>query len=104
MFTVKVRHADGDEELFTAERIRVRRKGDHFADGIYLDHEDLEPGDTVGMAGDPEGPPVTLEAPATAGQHVILFGSDATEAAKKRKGGQVWVMNAHGATVASYTL
>lgn len=93
MFTVKHRCAEtGAEYLYSAERIEVIRKGDHFEDGIYLDREPVEPPT-------PENPQPTQTA-----KHIILLAGYQTEGAKARIGGKVWVMNESGATVAQYDL
>jgi len=93
MFTVKVQHANGLEELYSAERIHVIHPSHNCSNaasnwdkaGIYLD-------------------PETFDEEGIAAREIILFGGDQTDAAKARKGGRVFVMNAQGATVAMYYL
>jgi hypothetical protein len=83
MFTIKVRDADGTTRLYSANKIVVKRDGDRFTDGIYLD-----PHDEIGL----DGKRIYI-----GGEEVILFSTDAS-------GGKVWVMNAQGATVDQYDL
>jgi hypothetical protein len=109
MFTVKVHESlalGGNEYLYSAERIEVvypglvKAAGDAqgasniYEAGIYLDPEHYpKPGEEE-----------NYEGPKRFSQHVILFGHDATRSGTERKGGKVWVMNEHGATVATYDL
>jgi hypothetical protein len=98
MFTVKVQHADGREELHSAKAILNIPACNGPADanwdkaGLYLDPDPLpSPGRNINdcMMG---------------AREIILFGGDHTAEAQARKGGKVWVMNAQGATVATYDL
>ena len=111
MFTVKVQHANGVEELYSASTIRVvgpTIPSETQSDKLIKPRR-LEPGETLafhftdGIYLDPENTPA-LEGGGHCSSTVILFGSDHTDAAKARKGGRVWVMNENGATVASYFL
>ncbi len=89
MFTVKHRDLEGTERLHTAETLEVICIGDRFMDGIFLDPEILRPGED------------RLRCYA----HVIRFTTPEEQAS--RKAGpepKVWVMNAHGSTVATYDL
>lgn len=100
MFTVKVQHADGVEELHTANGILIVPRqqkpggGENWDKaGIYLDPEPalLNPGESINDA-------------IRSAREIILFSGDETAASAARKGGRVWVMNAQGATVSTYDL
>lgn len=108
-FTVKHRAPDGTETLYACDTVTVIG-GPNCSPAVYY------------VAGDPEAPapkdmysegifldremdchaptePVTFTS-----RHIIQFGGEETVDRRARKGGKVWVMDAHGATVASYDL
>lgn len=95
MFTVKHRAADGVITLHTCETVEVVRMENvgeaYFNDGIFLDRDPIPL--------DPSNP----NSPRSA-KHIIAFGGEQTEAAKRRKGGRVWIMNEAGNTVDAYDL
>lgn len=112
MFTVKVRESEAlgaNEYLYSAERIEVVWPGParSAANGAPA----VEGATNIYEAGiflDPHHEPVSEEeghSPSIRmASHVILFGHEATSSGELRKGGKVWVMNEHGATVATYDL
>lgn len=97
MFTIKVEHAEGVEELFTAKRLHVVHPHEVAGGGTNWDKSGifLDPEATYGSEG---------EEKFTLAKHCILFGGDHSASAKERKGGRVFVMNEAGATVAKYIL
>ncbi len=101
MFTVKVRDSEalgGKERLYSAEHIETifPHRGSLAAAANW---------DKAGVYLDPEHTPQEGTAePLVSAKHVILFGGDYSDDGLKRQGGQVFITNEHGATVATYDL
>lgn len=101
MFTVKVRDAAGVESIYSAETIEVVPLVQVASSEDHPSHTNW---DEAGIFLDREMDTSDPDALLYTSQHIIQFGGDHTESARQRRGGKVWVMNAHGATVATYAL